>query len=32
MAIVLGVAIIVFAGFRHRSEEPGTVTKSDGTA
>lgn len=32
MAIMLGAAIIVFVGFRRASEEPGTVTKSDGTA
>jgi signal peptidase II len=32
MAIMLGAAIIVFVGFRHTSEEPRTVTKSDGTA
>jgi signal peptidase II len=32
VAIMLGVAIVVFARVRHASGEPGTVTESDGTA
>lgn len=32
MAIMLGAAIVVFVGFRHRSTEPSPVTEGDDTA